>query len=143
MRNRPLVLIVDDEPEILQTIRRRLRVEGMEAETAQDPCDAINRMQEVLHPIAVCDIKMPGMSGIELLQEIKRVNPMCNVIMMTGYSSMLHVVDCLGRGAVDYFVKPFQDIDELVEAICAARKRVERWQQAMPLEKKEVNINAW
>jgi two-component system NtrC family response regulator len=133
MPDQPVVLIVDDEPEILETIQRRLRVEDIPAETCLDPREAIRRMRETLYPIAICDIKMPGMDGIRLLQEIKRANPLCNVIMMTGYSSMAHVVDCLGSGAVDYFVKPFQDISGIVEAVDEARRRIARWRQAMPL----------
>jgi len=126
MNDRPLVLVVDDEPEILETVRRRLRVEGVEADTAQDPHDAVVRMAEAQYPIAICDIKMPGMTGIQLLREIKRVNPLCNVIMMTGYSFMAHVVDCLGSGVVDYFVKPFRDIGGIVEAVSEAREQVAR-----------------
>ena len=137
MSDRALVLVVDDEPEILETIRRRLRVEGIVAETATEPGNALVRMQANLYPIAICDIKMPGMSGVELLQEIKQINPLCNVIMMTGFSSMAHVVDCLGSGAVDYFVKPFKDIDGIVEAVNEAVRRIGRWRQAMPSAARE------
>ena len=75
MKERPLVLVVDDGPEILDLIRRALRMEGVEVETATDPREALGRMRETLHSVAVCDIMMPGMTGVELLQEIKRVNP--------------------------------------------------------------------
>ena len=133
MAQSDVVLIVDDEQDVADTIRRRLRVENVVAETCQDPREAIERMRQHLYPIAVCDIKMPGMDGIELLRRLKQVNPLCNVIMMTGYSSMANVIDCLGSGAVDYFVKPFQDIASLVEAVNEARSRVARWRQAMPM----------
>jgi DNA-binding NtrC family response regulator len=132
------VLIVDDEAEILETVRRRLLVEGIHADTCEDPLDAVSKMEDNLYAIAVCDIKMPGMSGIELLQQIKKVNPLCTVVMMTGYSSMSNVVDCLGNGAADYFVKPFRDIDSLVEAVNHAIARIARWREAMPLGHAEV-----
>lgn len=125
------ILLVDDEPEILETIRRRLRLEDIAADLATDPIQAITMMQDNLYSIVISDIKMPHMSGAELLQELKKHNPLCNVIMMTGYSSMANVVDCLGSGALDYFVKPFQDIEEVVEAILQAKSRTKRWKQAI------------
>ena len=133
MAEEPMVLNVDDEAEVRETVRRRLRIDGIAAEVASDPRQALEMMKQHLYPIAISDIKMPGMSGVELLQEIKKINPLCNVIMMTGFSSMSYVVDCLGTGAVDYFVKPFADIGGLVEAVSQARRRIERWRQAMPL----------
>lgn len=133
MADQVMVLIVDDEEEVRETVRRRLRIDGISADVVGDPREALARMAQYLYPIAISDIKMPGMSGVELLQKIKQVNPLCNVIMMTGFSSMAHVVDCLGTGAVDYFVKPFADINNLVEAVQQALRRIERWRQAMPL----------
>jgi CheY-like chemotaxis protein len=137
MPARDVVLIVDDEVEVAETIRRRLRVEGIEAEVCQDPIEALERMRQRLYPVAVCDIKMPGIDGIELLRRLKQLHPLCNVIMVTGYSSMAHVVDCLGNGAVDYFVKPFQDIGLVVEAVNQALVRIARWRHAMPLSGRE------
>ena len=125
------ILIVDDETEILETLRRRLLLEGVSVDLCADPVEALAKMETHLYPIVVSDIKMPGMTGIELLQATKNINPLCNVIMMTGYSSMANVVECLSNGAVDYFVKPFQDIDLVTEAIMQARHRTLRWRDSM------------
>lgn len=125
------LLIVDDEIEILDMLRRNFELEGYDVTTASDPHDALELVQKELFSLVLSDIKMPGMSGVELLKMIKRINPLANVIMMTGYTSMENVVDCLGSGAVDYFTKPFNDLDMLLEAVGQAKSRVARWRAAM------------
>ena len=130
------LLIVDDEEEILQMLRRNLELEGYEVTLATGPLDALELMKTELFNLILTDIKMPGMNGVELLQEIKKINPLANVIMMTGYSSMTYVVDCLGSGAVDYFTKPFNDLELIITALDQAKTRVERWQSSMDLIRK-------
>jgi len=83
------------------------------------------------YPIVLCDIMMPQMNGLVLLRQIRHVRPMTNVIMMTAYTSMDKVVECLGGGAVDYLVKPFQDLDLVVQVVGEAVARVERWRGAV------------
>ncbi|MEW6263764.1 MAG: response regulator [Thermodesulfobacteriota bacterium] len=129
------ILIVDDEEEILQMLRRNLELEAYEVILCTSPYEALDLMKRDLFALVLTDIKMPGLSGVELLREIKRINPLANVIMMTGYSSMANVVDCLGSGAVDYFVKPFTDMDVLVKALNQARDRVQRWRSSMVLNR--------
>ena len=128
------LLIVDDEEEIVRMLRRSLELEGYEITTATSPLAAVDLMKKELFNLVLTDIKMPGMSGVELLKEIKRINPLANVIMMTGYSSMSHVVDCLGAGAMDYFVKPFNDLGVIIRALAEARGRVLRWRAAIGMK---------
>ena len=125
------LLIVDDEEEILNMLRRNLELEGYDVTVTTKPQNAISLMKKELFNLVLTDIKMPGMSGIELLKELKAINPLANIIMMTGYSSMSNVVDCLGSGAVDYFVKPFTDLDLITRALDQARDRLLRWRSAM------------
>ena len=129
------ILIVDDEEEILNMLRRNLELEGFDVTTTPRPEEAISLMKENLFNMVLLDIKMPGMSGFDLLREFKRINPLANIIMMTAYSSMAHVVDCLGHGAMDYFIKPFQDIHMLLTTLQQARERVERWRSAISLNR--------
>jgi DNA-binding NtrC family response regulator len=128
------ILIVDDEQEILNMLRRNLALDGYDVYTSTSPNEALEMMKDGLYNLVITDIKMPGMSGVDLLVEIKKVNPLANVIMMTGYSSMAHVVDCLGAGAMDYFVKPFHDLDEVISAVGQARDRILRWRSSMGLD---------
>ena len=129
------ILIVDDEEEILNMLRQNLEMEGYGVKTTTSPSEALVLMKRELFNLVILDIKTPGMSGVELLQELKQINPLSNIIMMTGYSSMANVVDCLGSGAVDYFVKPFGDIELIIQALGQARDRVDRWRTAMGVNK--------
>ena len=132
------ILVVDDDEITLTSIAEILLTEGYFVVEASNGADALNILEQDDIDLMLLDIMMPGMSGIELLQQIKKVNPLCTVVMMTGYSSMSNVVDCLGNGAADYFVKPFRDIDSLVEAVNHAIARIARWREAMPLGHAEV-----
>lgn len=125
------LLIVDDETEILNMLRRHFEMDGFEVTLATGPLEAIELVKDKLFNLVLTDLKMPKMSGIELMREIKRINPLANVIMMTGYSNMSTVVECMGAGAVDYFVKPFNDLEALTLALEQARDRVIRWRLAM------------
>jgi len=127
------LLVVDDEEEILKMLRRNLEIEGYRLTTTMDPREAVELMKERLFNLVMTDIKMPGMSGVKLLRAIKEINPLANVLIMTGYSSMTNVVDCLGAGAVDYFVKPFSDLEMIVSSLNDARDRVLRWKSSMGL----------
>lgn len=129
------LLIVDDEQEILNMLERNFSLEGFDVTTTTDPTEAVGIMEVELFNLVMLDIKMPGKSGIELLREFKKINPLVNIIMMTGYSSMTYVVECLENGAVDYFVKPFSDLEIIIESLNQAAARLSRWQLAMDLKK--------
>ena len=125
------LLIIDDEQEILHMLRRNFEPEGYRVTVTTNPLEALELMKLELFNLILTDIKMPEMSGVEVLRQVKKINPLANVIMMTGYSSMDKVVDCLSHGAVDYFTKPIKDLNALLESINQARARVIRWRSAM------------
>ena len=127
------ILIVDDEEEILKMLKRHLELEGYDVSTTPDPFEAVELMKENLFNMVVSDIRMPGLSGVELLRELRAVNPLVNIIIITGYSNMSYVVDCLASGAVDYFTKPIRDMDLFLQVIGQTQKRMERWTQAMQI----------
>ena len=127
------ILIVDDEKEILKMLKRHLELEGYDVTTTPDPVEAVEMMKENLFNMVVSDIRMPVLSGVELLRELRAVNPLVNIIIITGYSNMSYVVDCLASGAVDYFTKPIRDMDLFLQVIRQTQKRVERWTQAMQI----------
>ncbi len=128
------LLIVDDEEEILNMLRRNFELEGYEVTITASPLEAVDLMRDELFNLVLTDIRMPDMSGVDLLQEIKKINPLANVVMMTAYSNMSNVVDCLGSGAIDYLVKPFGDLDQVIKVIDQARDRIERWRSSMGLD---------
>lgn len=127
------VLIVDNEVEILESLRRRLELEGLSITTCHSSVEALHLMMQFKYNIVITDINMPGISGTQLLSAMKSINPLCNIIMMTGYSNMMFVVECLSSGACDYFIKPFEDLDILVDAARQAVERVQRWKKGMGL----------
>jgi len=113
------ILLVDDEDDIREVLSISLADMGYTVSAAQDGKEAIGIFKELNPPIVLTDIKMPGMDGIELLQEIKRVNPDTEVIMITGHGDMDLAIKSLQYEATDFITKPIN-----VYAIDIALKRV-------------------
>ena len=116
------VLIVDDEVEFLETLVKRLRKRKLSVEGVSSGEKAIERLKDVPADIVVLDVKMPGMSGLEVLRRIKLESPLIEVIMLTGHASMEVAIEGMDLGAFDYLMKPI-DIDELLYKIQDAYKR--------------------
>ncbi len=106
------VLIVDDERAIRDLLSDAIRHTGYEVFSASNGKEALSLIrQENIH-IAICDIRMPGMSGIELLKQILDISPETIVIMITAYASVETAVNALRNGALDYILKPivYEDV---------------------------------
>jgi DNA-binding NtrC family response regulator len=89
------------------------------AESGQKALDIMNKL---IFDVVVLDVKMPGMDGIETLREIKKKNPLVEVILLTGHASMESGVEGMNLGAFDYIMKPV-NIDDLLEMIRRAFER--------------------
>ncbi len=116
------VLIVDDEVEFLETLVKRLRRRKLEVNGVTGGEIALQTLLEGPTDIVVLDVKMPGMSGLETLREIKKLYPLIEVIMLTGHANMEVAMEGMDLGAFDYLMKPI-DIDELLYKIQDAYKR--------------------
>lgn len=127
------VLIIDDEVEVAELIERFLRTEGFPVSKAHFGAQGIELMHKKLFNIVLCDIRLPDIDGKDLIGKLKEYNPLVNIVMITGYSSMDNVVSCLGGGAVDYFTKPFRDVTVLVETVKALNAKIERWKKSTPI----------
>ena len=127
------VLLIDDEPDILKQLTRHLEHQGFEVDAERDPHRALERMHEQLYSIVVTDVHLPGLSGFAMIRELKAINPLANVLVITGYPSMTYMVDSLSAGAADFFTKPIQRMDLFLEAMEQCRGRVERWQGAISM----------
>lgn len=125
------ILIVDDEKDILGSLKIALEFEDFEVDTADSPNKALQMIEKHNYPIVLTDIAMPEMTGIALLQKIKRKNPLCNVIMMTGQSTLDRVVEAIESGAADYLLKPFDDMDLILDIIRMTVARVQRWRKVL------------
>jgi two-component system response regulator AtoC len=103
---KPLILIVDDEETQRIMLKKMLVREGYDVETASNGSEALVKFKEAFADVVVTDVKMPGISGIELFQEIKRLNSDTSVILMTAYGSIQSAVQAMAEGASYYLTKP-------------------------------------
>ncbi len=110
------ILIVDDETAILETLRILFRKEGFEVTTAGSVNEALGIMQEGLPDVVLSDIRMPGDTGLTLLERAGELDPNLPVILMTAQASLQSAVRAVNEGAYYYLQKPFAN-DELL-AIC-------------------------
>lgn len=117
------VLLVDDEEAFLTTLIKRLDKRGLDCEAVYNGEDALARLKE--RPsvdVVILDVKMPGMGGIQALQEIKRLHPITEVIMLTGHATTESAIEGMKLGAFDYLMKPC-DIEDLVKKVGDAAER--------------------
>jgi diguanylate cyclase (GGDEF)-like protein len=127
------ILVVDDEDVIRGVIAEVLRRQGIEVAEAAFAEDALEEFEKHPYPVVVTDIIMGKMNGLELLREVKRINPTSEVIVMTSNASMETAVTALREGAYDYLIKPFESLD-FVFAV------VNRALQKLKLEKQNLNL---
>ena len=123
VRSAGRVLVVDDEPSMRQMLSIALRRDGFDVTAAEDGASALAALADQGADILVTDVRMPEMSGIELLAEARQVDPSLSVIVMTAYGSKETVLDALRLGATDYVEKTDKLKDELLLRI---RKELDR-----------------
>jgi DNA-binding NtrC family response regulator len=113
-------LIVDDEQDFLETVVNRLQKRKIETTGVRSGEGAIEAMKQKAFDVVILDIKMPGgMDGIETLREIKRIQPLAEVILLTGHASVETSIEGMKLGAFDYLIKPIK-LEELLTKMAAA-----------------------
>jgi DNA-binding response OmpR family regulator len=110
------ILLVDDEQEFVQTLSERLQMRDMDSHAVFDGKTALAEVQSRPPQVMIIDLKMPGMDGIQVLQQIRQTHPSIRVIVLTGHGSEQDRKTCMKLGAHAYFQKPV-DIDQLNAAI--------------------------
>ena len=118
------LLLVDDEEGIRKVLGLALREEGYEVDTAESGAQALELFDRTRHALVITDIKMPGMDGIQLLQEIKRRTPLTEVIIITGHGEMHLAIQALKLEASDFITKPIEPA-ALNVALQRAREKLE------------------
>jgi DNA-binding NtrC family response regulator len=106
------LLIVDDEPRMCQVLSLLAGRWGYEVQTANNGKEALEKLEDYPAELVLSDLKMPIMTGDELLREIRARSPETSVVMMTAHATVRSAVDAMKAGAYDYIMKPF-DNDEL------------------------------
>jgi two-component system response regulator HydG len=101
------ILVIDDEQSIRDSMSQVLRKEGYRVETAASGPEGLNLFGAEAFQVAFVDLKLPGTSGLDILNRIKEADPQTPVIIITGYASIESAVEAMKRGAFDYMTKPF------------------------------------
>ena len=110
------VLIVDDDENIRNTMKAILEDEGYTVELAATGSEAIEKTEKTAYNIALLDIRLPDMEGVELLKLMKDATPRTRKIMVTGYPSMQNAISALNKNADAYMLKPV-DIERLLSTV--------------------------
>ncbi len=125
------ILILDDEENILSSLKRVIEARGYTVITKSRPEDAIEYIRNNIVHVALLDILMPNMDGITVLNIIKEISGLTQVIMMSAYSTVDRIVSSLESGANDFLLKPFNNIDELLGVIDLSVQKLERWKKVL------------
>jgi DNA-binding NtrC family response regulator len=119
-QEKPSILVVEDEPKMRRLLELQLADEGFRAQTVADAETALKLVNSGPFDLIVTDLKLPGMSGIEFLQAVKRANAAVPIIIMTAYGTVESAVEAMKMGASDYVLKPFS----LAELVLVIRKEL-------------------
>lgn len=131
----PHILIIDDEKPIRSTLREILEYEKIKIEEAEDGKKGVDLFSKNNFDAVLCDIKMPGMDGLEVLEKIQEINPDVPVIMISGHGTIETAVDALKKGAYDYIPKP-PDLNRMLVAVRNALDRKTLVKERQQLKKK-------
>jgi len=113
-------LVVDDEQDFLETLVNRLGKRSIDSTGVKSGEEAIEMMKKKLFDVVILDIKMPGgMDGIETLREMKKIQPLAEVILLTGHASVETSIEGMKLGAFDYLIKPIK-LEELLTKMAEA-----------------------
>ena len=125
------ILIVDDDKAILKSLKAILQLEGYSVDTAETGSEAIEKSKARFYNLALLDIKLPDMEGIELLTKMQRTIPRMMKIMVTGHANLENAVKALNLGADAYIVKPVnpQKLLKVVEEKLKEQEEAEKMTQ--------------
>ncbi|MGC9323848.1 MAG: sigma-54-dependent transcriptional regulator [Desulfomonilia bacterium] len=133
MSSKHKILVLDDEPTIVEVLMTRLEAIGYRVKGCTSADRALDSVRKEDFSLLITDMKMPDMDGLEVLKEVKRIDPDIEVIIFTAYGSIEGAVQAMKQGAHDYLVKPFEPI-ELVAKIESALEKRELKQRVRYLE---------
>ena len=120
------ILVVDDDENIRMVLRQSLEKEGYHVSTANSAEEALNTLQRSFFHVVITDIMMGEMNGVELLHQIKEMNSLMQIYVMTSHSTLPHVIQCMQGGAYDFFEKPLK-IEDILISLGEAARRATRW----------------
>ena len=107
------ILIVDDDPDILVTFTEILKNRNYSVESASSGKDFLEMARKTIYDVAIVDLKLPDIEGLELLREMKKISPRTKKIVITGYPTLESAIDAMGSGTDAYLLKPVEPEDFL------------------------------
>jgi DNA-binding NtrC family response regulator len=124
MNDKIKILVIDDDPEIRYTFKALLLAEGYHVEVAETGMEAIRKTEEKWYNIALIDINLPDINGIQLLTKLGEGSPKMRKIIITGFPTLANAVDAVNKQANAYLIKPVE-IPQMLEII---KEQLERQQ---------------
>jgi len=120
------IICVDDDEQIRVMYEQVFSRTGYTVETVESAEAALDLIKKKSFGLAFLDIKLPGMSGIELCREIRKSWPLVTPVAVTGYVTMYELTECRDAGFEDYFIKPV-NLEDLLSVASFSFNRLERW----------------
>lgn len=117
------VLVVDDEPKICQLLSQILSARGCAVRLAHDGFEGLTQFQQRHADMVITDVKMPRLNGLELIRELKHLDPLLNIVVITAYPSVEGAVEAMQYGACDFITKPF-DITQIQAILYRCHQRL-------------------
>jgi DNA-binding NtrC family response regulator len=124
--NRPRILIIDDQESIRKSLKLALERVGYLADTAETGREAIRKSKAVFYNLALVDVRLPDMTGVELLTKMRKTVPEMVRIIITGYPSLENAIEAIHKGSNGYVVKPFA-IEALLREV---KEQLQKQQEA-------------
>lgn len=123
VRHHIRVLVIDDDPSICKTVGLLLEDHGYSPRTYTNPDEAVAAAEKESFQIALIDLRMPAMDGVEVVERLKNIDQRTSCIVMTAYPDLDSATETMRQGSCDYIAKPFKQ-DELVSAVDRACQRM-------------------
>jgi len=126
------ILVVDDDPNLRKTLADILRVKGYETAAAGTGAEAVAAAEREMFSLALIDLMLPDMPGLEVMARIKAISPLTEAIILTGHASMDSAIEATGQGAFSYLLKPYE-MDDLLLKIRHAVERKQAQEEILRL----------
>ncbi|MCW4007479.1 MAG: response regulator [Candidatus Bathyarchaeota archaeon] len=138
------ILVIDDDENIRKVLKTILEDEGYAVDTAETAKEGIEKSENSFYNIALIDVRLPDMEGIELLSKLRDTKPKMRKLIVTGYPTLQNAIAAVNKGADAYVVKPFE-VDKILETIREQLKKQEEerhYSEARVVEFIETRIKA-
>ena len=129
------ILIIDDERSIRNSLKEILADEGYDVDVAEDGAQGCAMVDKEKYSVIFCDIKMPGMDGVEVLDKMVEMGVDAAIVMISGHGDINTAVECIKKGAFDYIPKPL-DLNRILITIKNATEKVSLVKETRILKKK-------